>query len=157
MEPSDNSDGLSFNLHNRYQHLIARHTLDSIQRSLSVLCCRGPQPPACAVTPCDPMDCSPPGSSVHGGSPGKGTGVGCHALLQRIFPTQGGNPGLTSPAMAGGFFTTSATWEAKNHPSQLKKNSAFQQPPFLTFQVNLERSPPESAWTWNHRIWWRGA
>ena len=30
----------------------------------------------------DPTDCSPPGSSVHGGSPGKNTGVGCHALLQ---------------------------------------------------------------------------
>ena len=31
---------------------------------------------------CDPMDCSPPSSSVHGDSPGKNTGVGCHALLQ---------------------------------------------------------------------------
>ena len=30
----------------------------------------------------DPMDCSPPGSSVHGDSPGKNTGVSCHALLQ---------------------------------------------------------------------------
>ena len=29
----------------------------------------------------DPMDCSPPG-------------LGCHALLQGIFPTQGWNPGL---------------------------------------------------------------
>ena len=42
----------------------------------------------------DPMDCSPPGSSVHGDSPGKNTGVGCPALLQGIFPTQGSNPGL---------------------------------------------------------------
>ena len=31
---------------------------------------------------CDPVDCSPPGSSVHGDSPGKNTGVGCHFLLQ---------------------------------------------------------------------------
>ena len=45
-------------------------------------------------TLCDPLDCSPPGSSVHGDSPGKNTGVGCHALLQGIFPTQGSNPGL---------------------------------------------------------------
>ena len=46
-------------------------------------------------------------------SPGKSTGVGCHALLQGIFPTLGSNPRLlTSPALAGGFFTTSATWEA---------------------------------------------
>ena len=27
-------------------------------------------------------------------SPGKNTGVGCHSLLQGIFPTQGWNPGL---------------------------------------------------------------
>ena len=45
-------------------------------------------------TLCNPMDCTPPGSSVHGDSPGKHTGVGCHALLQGIFPTQGSNPGL---------------------------------------------------------------
>ena len=30
----------------------------------------------------------------HGDSPGKNTGVGCHALLQGIIPTQGSNPGL---------------------------------------------------------------
>ena len=40
------------------------------------------------------MDHSPPGSSVHGDSPGKNTGVGGHVLLQGIFPTQGSNPGL---------------------------------------------------------------
>ena len=56
-------------------------------------------------TLCDPMDCGPPGSS--GDSPGKNTGVGCHAFLQGIFPTQGSNSSL-----AGGFFTTSTSWEA---------------------------------------------
>ena len=44
-------------------------------------------------TLCDPRDCSPPGSSVHGDSAGKNTGVGCHPL-QGIFLTQGSNPGL---------------------------------------------------------------
>jgi len=34
------------------------------------------------------------GSSVHGDSPGKNTGVGCHFLLQGIFPTQVSNSGL---------------------------------------------------------------
>ena len=43
---------------------------------------------------CDSMDYSLPGSSVHGDSPGNNTGVGYHALLQGIFPTQGLNPGL---------------------------------------------------------------
>ena len=45
-------------------------------------------------TLCDSMTCSPSGSSVHGDSPSSNTGVGCHALLQGIFPTQGLNPGL---------------------------------------------------------------
>ena len=46
-------------------------------------------------TLCDPMDFSPAGSSVHGYSPGQNTGVGCHSLLQGIFPNQGSNPGLS--------------------------------------------------------------
>ena len=38
------------------------------------------------LTLCDHMDCSPPGSSVHGDSPGKNTGVGCHlpSLYSRL-------------------------------------------------------------------------
>ena len=43
---------------------------------------------------CNPMNYSPPGSSVHGDSPGKNTGEGRHSLLQGIFLTQGWNPGL---------------------------------------------------------------
>ena len=39
------------------------------------------------------MDCSPPGSSSWD-SLSKNTGVGCHFLLQEIFPTQGSNSGL---------------------------------------------------------------
>ena len=38
------------------------------------------------LTLCDPMDCRPPGSSVHGESPGKNTLVGFRALLQGIYP-----------------------------------------------------------------------
>ena len=40
-------------------------------------------------TLCDSMDCNPPDSF-----PGKNTGVGCHSLLQGIFPTQGWSLGL---------------------------------------------------------------
>ena len=46
---------------------------------------------------CDPIDCSPPGSSVHGDSPGKNTGVGWLALLQGNLPDPGIEPG--SPAL----------------------------------------------------------
>ena len=54
---------------------------------------------SCSVTQlrpalCDPVDCSPPGSSVHVDSPGKNTGIGCHALLQGTVPTQRSNPCL---------------------------------------------------------------
>ena len=69
---------------------------------------------ACSVaqlclTFCSPVDCSPPGSSVHGIPPGKNVGVGCHFLLQGVFLTQELN--ATSPALAGRFFTTSVTCE----------------------------------------------
>ena len=64
-------------------------------RQKSALCCAV----LCLVTQscltlCNPMDYSPPGSSVHEDSPGKSTGVGCHALLQGIFSTQELNQGL---------------------------------------------------------------
>ena len=56
-------------------------------------------PRVCLVTQlcpivCDPMDCSPPGSSVHEDSPDKNTGVGSLSLLQGIFPTQRSSSGL---------------------------------------------------------------
>ena len=59
------------------------------------------------LTLCDPVDCSLAGSSVHEDSPGKNTGMGCHALLQGIFPTQ-------VSRIAGGLFTISATREAQS-------------------------------------------
>ena len=43
---------------------------------------------------CDPMDCSPPGSSLHGDFPGKNTKVGRLSILQGIFLTQESHQGL---------------------------------------------------------------
>ena len=68
-----------------------------------VLCCA--TSPQSGPTLYDPMDHSPPGSSVHGVSqarileqvalpPARRLEWGCHALLQGIFPTQGSNPHL---------------------------------------------------------------
>ena len=45
-------------------------------------------------TLCNLMDYSLLGSSVHGDSQGKNTGVGCRSLSQGIFSTQGPNPGF---------------------------------------------------------------
>ena len=56
-------------------------------------------------------------------SPGNSTGVGCHALLQGIVPTQGWNPCLSvSRTLASQIFATSATWEA---PVSLQGESKF--------------------------------
>ena len=60
------------------------------------------------LTLCDLMDCSLPGSSVPGDSPGKNTGVSCLALLQGIFPTQ-------TSSIAGRFSTSWATREAQEY------------------------------------------
>ena len=43
--------------------------------------------PQSCPTLCDPADCPRP-------FPGRNSGVGCHSLLQGIFPTQRSNPGL---------------------------------------------------------------
>ena len=67
-------------------------------------------------TLCDPMDCSPPGSSVHRDSPGKNTGVGCHALLQGIFLTQKLNLSLLQCRWI--FYLLSRLWKAS--PSTYK-------------------------------------
>ena len=50
---------------------------------------------SCIQTLCNPLDCSPPGSSVHGILQARILEwMDCHSLLQRIFPVQGLNPGL---------------------------------------------------------------
>ena len=72
------------------------------------------------LTLCEPMDCSPPGPSVHG--------ILQARILEWIaFPPPGDLPdlgiepmSLKSHALAGGFFTTSATGKA------LKANSLFE-------------------------------
>ena len=59
--------------------------------------------------------------------PGNNTGVGCHFLLQGIFPTQGSNPGLTqcrqmllpseSPRNAKDKTTQNIKWGLSFHPT----------------------------------------
>ena len=83
-----------------YRTLIALDQLLIPLCSIDVLTYVGSEVTQSCPTLCDPMDCSLPGSSVHGrllcpwNFPGNSTGVDCHFLRQRIFPTQGSNPGL---------------------------------------------------------------
>ena len=81
---------------------------------------------------CNPMYCSPPGSSVHGS-------LQARVLEWLPFPLPGDlpNPGiepvsLTSPALAGRLFTTSAIWEAYI---------------FKFYNLNLEKT--SSIWHWD--------
>ena len=64
--------------------------------------------------------------------PGKNTGVGCHFLIQGTFLTQRSNPHLSSPALAGRFFTpssTSITWEAEHYKTYKVHNSISKRHP----------------------------
>ena len=104
--------------------------LSTLMNFLCLCCCSVAK--SCP-TLCDPVDCSRPGSSVHEVFPGKDTRVGCHSLLQGIFPTQGSNPAFLywqagflpsepqgSPSLTLGlqisilplrtFFTLTVTW-----------------------------------------------
>ena len=80
-------------------------------------------------TLCDPMDCSPPASSVHGDSPGEKTGVGCHVLLQGIFPTQGLNLHLLCLLHWQEGSSTSANWAQVTFPASV----IWLTPPTLLF------------------------
>ena len=64
-----------------------------------------------------PWTTSPPGSSLHGILQGKNTAVGCHALLQGIFPNPGIEPG--SPALQTDSLTVWDTREAQKKGSCL--------------------------------------
>ena len=77
-------------------------------------------------TLCNPMDCYPPGSSVHGIFQANS----CWRELP--FPSPGDLPhpeiettSLEFPAMEGRFFTTSATWEAPRLILHKYKNVVF--------------------------------
>ena len=63
---------------------------------------------------CDPMDCSLPGSSVHGILQTGLLGLVAMPPLQGNLPDLGIEP--MSLTLAGGFFITSATWEAHYIP-----------------------------------------
>ena len=105
------------------------------------------------LTLCDPMNCSQPGS-VHGDSPGKNTEIGCHALLQGIFPTQGSNPLLPH----SGFFTSWATRELHINAS-VQFRSVAQSCPTLCDPMNystpgllVHHQLPEFTQTHIHRV-----
>ena len=53
-------------------------------------------PIAQSIEFCDPLDCSPPGSSVPADSPGKSARLDCHCSLPGDLP----NPGMESMSLS---------------------------------------------------------
>ena len=92
---------------------------------LYVCACMHAQSLQSRPTLCDPMDCSPPGSAVHG--------ILQARILEwvampfsRDLPDLGIEPVfLMSPELAGGFLTSSATWEAPYLHENLTKQFLF--------------------------------
>ena len=103
-------------------------------------------------TVCDPMDCSSPGFSVHGHSPGKNTGVGCHALLQGL-PTPGIEP--RSPTLQADSLPSEPPGKPKNtgvgslsllqgnFPTQ-ESNRDLLHCRWILYQLNYQGSPYDS-------------
>ena len=93
-------------------------------------------------TLCKPYE--PPRLLCQWDCPGKNTGVGCHFLLQGNLPDPGIEPmSLVSPALAGRFFTTSATWDSLptgTHligPSQgQERDKSFLEALFIILQIS---------------------
>ena len=99
-------------------------------------------------TLCNPMDCSSPGSSVHGDSPGKNIRVGCHALLQGIFPSQKYNPGL--PQCRQILYQLSqqgldVAWKIINHHCATRPDQSEQTPGVLIRKVTSISSSSHSG------------
>ena len=98
------------------------------------ICMRAKSLQLCPIL-CNPMGCSPPGPSVHEISTQEHW-----SWLPFLTPGDLSNPGiepksLTSPALAGQFFTTSATWEAL---SKAKRKAKMV---FGSFLLSLRSQP----------------
>ena len=89
------------------------------------------------LTLCNLMDCSPPGTSVCGDSAGKNTGVGCHALLQGIYPIQGLNPGLP-------------------HCRWILYYLSHQGSPICTYMSSKLEMPLTRTWGFSRQEYWSG-
>ena len=110
------------------------------------------------------MGWSPPGFSVHGASPGKITGVGCHALLQGISPTQGSNPGLPHWGQIvyhlnhQGILATLPRWAPNDDASRSVNRGLCPAPAPL--QRGADASPPRCLCRWRcgcRTSSWRGS
>ena len=115
---------------------------------------------------CDPMDCSPPRLLAPWHFPGMNTGVGCHFLLQGIFPTQARilewvaisfSRGSSPPrdhtrvsSIVGRRFTVWATREALSLPEECHSSGGFGGPQTHTHTLSPAAQP--HPWVWANLI-----
>ena len=76
-----------------------------------IMCCVYAKLPRSCPTLCDPIDCSLSGFSVHETLQAR-IPEWVANVFEGIFLTQEWKLSFMSPALAGGLFTTSATWKA---------------------------------------------
>ena len=96
-------------------------------------------------TLCNPVDSSLPGSSVHEDSPGKNTGLGCHALLQGNLP----NPGIEPRTPALHVDSLPAEPQGKSH---INVNTSLKE--FFPNTVTLLHSTESEDSVYG--LWWGG-
>ena len=97
----------------------------------------------------DPMDCRLPGPSVHGDSPGKNTGVGCHSLLQRSSEPRARTCLSRVSCIAGTFFTREPSGKP-NQTSMSKIHSTWmwRTRTVLTASSRKHRISGHKTWVW---------
>ena len=137
----------------REQHLIRLLISISLENLIWftpvwVNCVRVNLPQWC-LTLCDPVDCSSPGSSVHGILQARI--LECHSLLQGIFRTQRWKPGLLHCRQ---IFTIWATREAPKHTHYHVQNRQLMGSCFVTqgAQPGALWQPRGVGWGW---VRWR--
>ena len=113
-------------------------------------CMRAKSLQSCPIL-CNPMGCSPLGSSVHEFSTQE-YWSGLPFLTPGDLSDPGNEPSsLTSLALAGGFFTTNATWEA------LSKAKRKAKVVFGSLLLSLRSWPSVCNWQLNSLLWALGA
>ena len=126
------------------------------ERELPLPCGSGLVAQSC-LTLCDPMDCSPPGSSVHEIFQARILKVGCHFLLQGNFLTQRSNPGLLhcrqSPALQVNSLLTEPPGKRLTLPYLSLKLCSLHSAPqtilrgIFEFSPNQSESNPVTGWS----------
>ena len=110
------------------------------------------------------MGCNSPGSSVHRIFPEKNTEVGCHPLLQEIFPTQRSNRGLLNCRQIFFFFLLSEPPEKPkdslrphNEQKYVLPNSGIttEGPPEVSRPIGLTQTALQNNTT-NFAVGWGG-